>query len=440
MLKHGIFLICLLLILGCSHESAEMASAEISRSSGESRIETAGPLQASEPPQTSFSSSQSSGDPAPDSPTLAECGLQPIETLEVYRFWGDGEIYSHERIAFEGEQTLLAMIDLAASSLPFADEPLPVLGVTRERGFVTVDLSREFIDRFSKGEIFELLNTVSMTLMQNGAAGSFRYTVEGETGLLGDLWQVKPLAVAQEKPEEYAKICASIPYPGMAKLYFPTAGEITDRFGVAMDETAMEIARLLARVGKMERDAASPQELEPSRLYLSCVWNTPAFYTVSGEENYEPGLIPIADSVSAKLGMSESMFWIGEHIRQTARILCGDDFELDLAQGEGFKYRYFPLEGVITPPHMGGGYDTIPLVLSYEETEGGFCAEVVYLFESMGGIGPWGMERTLTEEELPGYVADKAQRAEVEVRRAKDGRLCFGSFHTKTNQTSGHLQ
>lgn len=107
MLKHGIFLICLLLILGCSHESAEMASAEISRSSGESRIETAGPLQASEPPQTSFSSSQSSGDPAPDSPTLAECGLQPIETLEVYRFWGDGEIYSHERIAFEGEQTLL---------------------------------------------------------------------------------------------------------------------------------------------------------------------------------------------------------------------------------------------------------------------------------------------------------------------------------------------
>ena len=89
---------------------------------------------------------------------------------------------------------------------------------------------------------------------------------------------------------------------------------------------------------------------------------------------------------------------------------------------------------------MGGGYDTIPLVLSYEETEGGFCAEVVYLFESMGGIGPWGMERTLTEEELPGYVADKAQRAEVEVRRAKDGRLCFGSFHTKTNQPSGHLQ
>ena len=55
MQKHGIFLICLLLILGCSHESAEMASAEISRSSGESRIETAGPLQASEPPQTSFS-------------------------------------------------------------------------------------------------------------------------------------------------------------------------------------------------------------------------------------------------------------------------------------------------------------------------------------------------------------------------------------------------
>ena len=44
MLKHGIFLICLLLILGCSHESAEMASAEISRSSGESRIETAGPF------------------------------------------------------------------------------------------------------------------------------------------------------------------------------------------------------------------------------------------------------------------------------------------------------------------------------------------------------------------------------------------------------------
>ena len=127
----------------CSRAVSQTARIEMcirDSSSGESRIETAGPLQASEPPQTSFSSSQSSGDPAPDSPTLAECGLQPIETLEVYRFWGDGEIYSHERIAFEGEQTLLAMIDLAASSLPFADEPLPVLGVTRERGFVTVEM------------------------------------------------------------------------------------------------------------------------------------------------------------------------------------------------------------------------------------------------------------------------------------------------------------
>ncbi len=406
-------LLCSLLLLGCQREAGTFSSEVLPTAVSGTVESTAAPVTV-------------------PSPSLAECGLSPIETLEIFRYWGDGKIYTHERAAFTGAATILGVVNQAAMALPYVREPLPLLGITREKAFVTVDFDRAFIDLYSKGDVYEILITVSMTLLQNGIADSVCFRLDGEIGVFGEVFQPEPLVFAEVDSEQFAQIRAKIPYPGLSEAYLRSAEELNERFGVTMDETAMEIMALLARVGKIERDAASPLELEPSRLYYHCILATPYFSIEKGKSLYEPSLLPIADAVSAKLGMPETTFWMGEHLQQTARLLCGDTFVLDLAQGEDNKYCYFPDEGVVTPPHMGGGYNVLPLVLSYEPTDDGYRAEVVYLFESMVGIGPWGIERTLAEKELPRYVQNEAERAEVVIRRDDgDGRLCFVSYRIK---------
>ncbi|PWM24850.1 MAG: hypothetical protein DBX44_03455 [Oscillospiraceae bacterium] len=354
--------------------------------------------------------------------------LIPDGQLEVYRYWPGGKVYTCMSLPLHGEGSLLTVVNLAASVLPDCKEDLPIRKITQEEALVTIDWEPAFLSDFSKGDQEEILTTVAMTLLQNGIADAVAYTLDGETGLFGERWTPAPLSIVPSDPAQWEAICASIDYPGLAPLSFPTAEQLEERFGVQMDETAMEIARLLARVGRIEEDASSPLALPPGRLAYHCIRSTSPMSIEEGATGYQPALVPIADSVSAKLGMQETMFWLEAHLQETARILLGDEFLLDLNAAEEFGYRYFPEEGVVTPPHMGGGYNAIPLVLSYEETADGYTAEVVYLFETPAGIGEWGMEHPVSEQELPAYVTGEAPRASVTICRAADGRLCFGSY------------
>ncbi len=150
-----------------------------------------------------------------------------------------------------------------------------------------------------------------------------------------------------------------------------------------IDETAGEIAVFLSALGQIEQDAASPAALDQERLTMSCIWATTYYYSApgvyyDGQARYRKELGPIADSVSAKLGMAEDWFWIADHVRQTAKQLCGDDFNLKLTRENCEPWKYMNWMGVITPPHMGGGYSVLPVVLNYETVENGYRVEAVY--------------------------------------------------------------
>lgn len=363
------------------------------------------------------------------SPSLEGTYNAPIETLEVYRFFEGGEIYSHSRIDFKDkEQNILSVIETAVSVLPFVKEHLPIKSIEIQKSYVTIDFDNVFIDEYSKGEIMEIQNTVGMTLFQNAICASICFSLGGDKNVLGgENFKVKPLAFAKEDPSRFAAITSAIPYEGIDYTYRTVSAEsYKEWFGIELDETATEIAQLLTLVGKIDENAASPNELNMGRFLYHCVQNTKCYWTDKNYEPYLAELIPIADSISAKLGSNENMFWIADHIQKTAKYILGDDIKIDLSKIDNFsKYKYFEEEGVITPPHMGGGYNVYPIVKSYVETENGYKADVVYLFESMGEMGPWGSEKVLTKKEIKDYVKNTADIAEIIVKREDDNRLVF---------------
>lgn len=368
-------------------------------------------------PEASPSESQA---PAIASP-LAELVIPGI--VNVYRFFGDGQIYETEEIAYSGEENLLAVINHIIEALGIA-EPLPILSITQQKGFVVIDFNESLLDRFSKGALYDMLTTLVMTLRQNVVTvETVQFQLNGEVGVFGEIFDPEPLVFAPGDPAEFAAICAGIPYEGMQ----PGVSELPIE---PIDETAREISLFLSTLGKIEKDAASPAELELGDLRLSCILATNYYWSrpYEGEpERYRRELAPIADSVSAKLGMTEDMFWIADHVRQTAKLLCGDDFLLPLGDDSYSKWRYFKQEGVITPPHMGGGYAVLPFVMNYEATADGYRVEAVYIYEGMGGYFVWSDENGIPEDRLTDFVHNKAPRREVILKRAADGGLRFVS-------------
>lgn len=370
---------------------------------------------AAEPPSSSQAESQISGVISPP----AE--LKIPQTVRIYRFFGDGKLYETEETAYPGEENLLAVINHIAAERNIP-EPLPILSITQQKGFVVVDFEQSLLDQFDKGTLYELLTTLVMTLRQNVlSVETVQFQLGGEVGVFGETYEPAPLAFAPGDPAEFAAILAAIPYEGIQQreVEFPIA---------PIDETAKEISLFLLTLGKIEQDAATPAELDQNDLRLSCIWATAYYWSTPNEwepERYRRELAPIADSVSAKLDMTEDMFWIADHVRQTARLLCGDDFLLPLADYS--HWRYFEQEGVITPPHMGGGYGVLPFVLDYEATADAYRVEAVYIYEGMGGYFLWGDEKNIPENQLSDFVQNEAPRREIVLKRAADGSLRFVS-------------
>lgn len=365
------------------------------------------------------SSAKAESQPSAISSPPAE--LKIPRTVRIYRFFDDGQLYETNETAYSGEENLLAVINHIAGAINVA-QPLPILGITQQKGFVVVNFHESLLDQLHKGELYELLTTLVMTLRQNVmTVETVQFQLGGEVGIFGETYEPTPLAFAPGDPAEFTAICESIPYEGIQPRFVTMPIE-------PIDETAKEISLFLSTLGKIERNVATPLELEPSELRLSCIlatayyWSTPS---ANEPQRYQKELAPIADSVSAKLGMTEEMFWIAGHVRQTAKLLCGDDFSLPLEDDS--KWRYFEQEGVITPPHMGGGYNVLPFVLNYAATADGYRVEAVYIYEGMGGYFVWSDENGIPENQLADFVQNRAPRREITLKRADDGGLRFVS-------------
>ncbi len=372
------------------------------------------------------------------SPPLPE--YNDFEVLNVYRYFGDGKIYSHIPVDFKNEErNILSVIDAAASVLEFVKEPLPIKSVEQQKSYIIVDFDEEFIHMFSKYELDEIRNTIAMTLTRNNIGGSYLFTLDGDENILGGDFTPAEFKVSKVNAEECKKLTDTVPYEVFYSGEYD-AQKYKETFGTEPDKTETEIYHLLKMVGKIEGSAASPDELDNWRMFYGLICNTKPYYTdksyADNEYNsYVPKLMPIADSVSEKTGMREDMFWIADHVKQTAKLIYGDDFELDIKkiQDNISRYRYFPEEGVIIPPHSGGGYEVLAYVKSYTETDGNVEAEIIYLFGGMGGISPWGSEKEFSLEEIQEYVKTTDDIVKVSMKREKDGRLIFKSCTVKNS-------
>lgn len=369
------------------------------------------------PETLSSSASAESQTPTITSPPAE---LKIPQTVRIYRFFNEGQLYETKDTAYLGEENLLSVINHIVAARNVGE--LPILGISQQKGFVIVDFDDRLLDQLSKGELYELLTTLVMTLRQNVASvEAVQFQLSGEVGIFGETYEPAPLAFAPGDPAEFAAICESIPYEGIQPRFVTMPIE-------PIDETAKEISQFLSTLGKIEKNAATPAELDLSDLRLSCIWATAHYWSTPSEwepERYRKELTPIADSVSAKLGMTEDMFWIADHVRKTAKLLCGDDFLMPLEDAGHSKWQYFEQEGVITPPHMGGGYNVLPFVLNYNVTADGYRVEAVYIYEGMGGYFIWSQEHGIPENQLADFVKNKAPRREIILKRADDGGLRF---------------
>ncbi|MEA5134907.1 MAG: hypothetical protein VB035_02065 [Candidatus Fimivivens sp.] len=395
--------LCVFLLFGCSGRSiSESGSSEASTKKPELAVEIA------------------------TSPVVE---LRTPQVLYVYRFFSKGRMYEKKEITFMDEPTLLSVINRTTEACGF-EEPLPIISV-KESNFVhfVIDFDKSLLDRVSEREMYELFSTLVMTLQQNlRSSGPIQFTLEGDVEAFGGSYDPAPLVLAEGDPAEFAAICASIPYEGLQTEPPYVTDELAE-LTKPIDATMGEITEFLSILGQIEKDAASPAELDQERLVMSCILATAHYWSIPYESEptqYRKELAPIADSVSTKLGITEDMFWIADHVRQTARLLCGDDFTLQLTQKNCDPWSYFEQEGVITPPHMGGGYALLPVVLNYKATADGYRVEAVYIYDSMDGFSLWGGDN-IPEAQLADFVQHKAPRREIILKRADDGKLRFVS-------------
>ena len=267
-----------------------------------------------------------------------------------------------------------------------------------------------------------------MTLKQNMiSSGPVYLHVEGDVSMFEGYEPPTLVLVSNSDSAEFAAICKSIPYEGLRAIHpqgYPAV------LAAPSDETALEILSFLSALPSFDRNVASPAELDQQMLTISCILATNYYFNIPREgflvQYYRKELQPIADAIEAKLGGQEDMFWIAEHVQKTAKLLYGDDFNLQLTEESCQPWHYFAAEGVITPSHRGCGDSLLPVILSYEAIAGGYRVEAVYIYKDMEGYDI-GDSVEIPEQSLADTVYQKAPRREILLKRAKDGKLRFVS-------------
>lgn len=352
--------------------------------------------------------------------------LRTPQTVYVYRYFFDAKNYEKKETTYTDPLTLPLLLNHIAGAAGF-DAPLPIISAEQDgNGTVVIDFEKTLPDRMDRRDIYALLHTLSMTLDQNLSGARVQFRVAGDAGPFGALLTA-PLVLAPGEPVDFAAVLAGIPYEGRQQ-----SGAIALPIPPP-DDTATKIASFLRLLGSIETDAASPTELEPWRLTNSCILATKYYLTVP-HEGHPPGsyrkeLIPISDALLAK-NVNEEQFYVADHVRQTAKLLYGDDFTLQLSEEACRPHRYFEAEGVIAPSHQGGSDGLTPIVLSYEALEDGYRVEAVYVYahEDQGSVRySVGARSDIPQGQLRDVVYNEAPRREIILKRAPDGGLQFVS-------------
>ena len=358
-----------------------------------------------------------------DTPPLA---LRVPGAITVYQMRERGDIFEPYGQEVAAADTLF-LLDIVTAVEKQMAVSIPVLGITQQKGMVVVDLAESFIADNTKLKVAQILNTLAATFQQNHLTFEWiQYRLNSEVGVFGERWETPPLKLLEsESPEVFAALRAQIPYEGLQRYAAVPAL-------VPTDATGQKIADYMALVRIIDKDITSPQQLEGYQVLQALMLVTQYHTTTSyGQERYTPALKPLEAPAAELLDMGEDCFYLKEHVEESARLLFGDDFTFKHESFNGYMYLE-PL-GVYTPPHRGGGYNVIPVVLSYTDLGDSYRAEIVYLTQGMGGYAspaPRDSEEfwvEVAEKDIPDFIQNTAERREVVLKKAADGRLVLVS-------------
>lgn len=329
------------------------------------------------------------------------------EKLRICVFDSARQGYTLTRYPAAGDETTGQLARTALSSLYPEGEGISLAGVRVERGFAVLDLTLTPDSPAARAltepeEVHALLNTLARTLLENGFY-QVGFTLDGAGFSLGgvtledDGWgryDPEPLYNQPITPEDFTALRALLPWPG-----FRTYSDSPLAAGDAAMETAPEFYTLLWLAGD-QGAYADPSELDPKAVRTAALQATPDTYGCRNEPERWPlypkdddFLRPLSDSVQ------DSEFVPGEWVEAAARSIWGG--EITVSHGDAANWIWHEIEGVYTPPHMGGGRDVLPYPHSITQTEDGWTAEVSYLLATMGGVS--GTTEEYQQEWIPLY-------------------------------------
>lgn len=350
------------------------------------------------------------------------------DKVTVYTIGEYKELYDRASYQWDESTTLGDVVNMVAKEL---NREIQVIEITIDKSMVTVNLDPDFFEHNSKSEVYSILNSVATTMLNN-FAGSVVYQVGGkyDMGLTDEPYTPAPLKLVEGTQEEFAAIRAQVPFQDVD--YETYAEYHPVRYAVEkQDETARYISWLLSQIGLINHNVESPQELMEKygdNLREWLVWHT---YSYTNNELTKP----------IELAVEDDTVIIQEHVEIRAKQIFGEDFVF--IHGPAGIFDYHKTAGVYTPPHMGGGYRLMPVVLDYQDNGDTVTAQIVYIVDSMSGFtyrtaDGWGEGEPVAwdwpdgtaaqQEALTDLIINRADRAEVVVNKTSDGRFAFQSY------------
>ncbi len=365
--------------------------------------------------------------PQPSSQVLSEplnVELVRDGVITVYRAFPNSDVLESVEVkAPDGEVTIWDVINAVETVL---DEELPIRTITQQQGLLVIDVSHQLFDRYPKREIYPLLTAVGVTLRENHKAfEQLQYQVDGEVGMLGELYTLPPLKLANGSAQDYAAIRASIPYEGLFN-------EGEQRSLIEMDDTSRQILRYLGLLEVIDKDVTSASELGNQYLIQTAIFHTQHYSIDSYDKqfsNYREELSALQESVSEKLGMVETWFWMEEHVQESTRLIFGDEVTIRHTNLKQYPYLYMQTEGVYTPPHMGIWSAPVPFLLGYQDLGDSYRVEMAFVLSTMNGyVDPDKNDDVLIgKEDIDEYVRTTSRRREVILKKQEDGRVTLVS-------------
>lgn len=410
LLSIGIATMFVIVICSCSQQAEPDIASQMQESSEQSS------LQPSEPQSSSASSSEIVAPPA----ELKEAGV-----ITVYRAFLYTDIFTPTKVTVDKAD--LTILDIIREVEKVLELKLPILSITEDKGKFIVNLSHDFINTYKKREIDAILPTVGMTLRENMKNFSgIVFQIDGQSGPFDEWYTLPVLKLIDGTPKEYTAIRAMVPYEGLDSV-----PDISD-----YDKTGNKIARFLSRLLPLDKDIVSVKELDNQYILLTAILNTKYYYSQAVDEEQErycAVLKPIEGPVSSKIiknGPIEIQYWLKEHLEKSAKLIFGDDIAITHENINRYKFRYFDIEGVYTPPHMAAGPHPRPFLMDYKDMGDSYKVKVVYVLESLGYDPPYSDPDTqegISEAELKEYVKTKSRKREIILKKAEDGTLRFVS-------------